>query len=95
MVVLEAMALGRPVVATRCGGPEEMVVHGQTGILVDRGDTRALAGELAALARDPDARERLGSAAREAVAGRFDSETVAGELSRLYTGIAALPRTSG
>src|SRR5205809_881024 len=56
VAALEAMAAGRPVVASRVGGLAEAVVHEETGLLVPRGDQTALATALARLARDPGPR---------------------------------------
>jgi glycosyltransferase involved in cell wall biosynthesis len=60
--VLEAMAHGRPVAAFDSGGTREMVVHGETGLLVPPGDVAALAQAFVRLARDPALRERMGRA---------------------------------
>jgi len=62
--VLEAMAAGRPVAAFRTGGVPEMVVDGETGILVEPGDVPGLARAFVRLARDPSLRERAGEAGR-------------------------------
>lgn len=59
-VVLEAMALGIPVVATRCGGVPELVHDGETGIIVPPGDAKALAEALRRLRRDPALARALG-----------------------------------
>jgi glycosyltransferase involved in cell wall biosynthesis len=64
-VTLEAMAAGRPIVATRTGGIPEGIVDGESGLLVPPDDARALAGALRALATEPDRAERLGAAARQ------------------------------
>jgi len=64
MVVLEAMAAGLPVVASAVGGMPELVVDGETGLLVAPGDPEALAAALSRLARDPLLRGRLGAAGR-------------------------------
>ena len=89
MVVLEGMALGKPVVATRTGGPEELIAHGRTGVLVDPGDEPALAAELAAAVADPAWRRELGGAARLEAHRRFGSAAVSGALSSLYREAAA------
>jgi glycosyltransferase involved in cell wall biosynthesis len=68
MVLLEAMAHGRPVVATRVGGMPSMVEEGRTGILVEPGEPTALRAAIERLLDDPDSRRRLGAAAREKVA---------------------------
>ncbi|MCH7701107.1 MAG: glycosyltransferase family 4 protein [Planctomycetes bacterium] len=60
LVVLEAMAAGRAVVAARAGGPTEIITHGVNGLLVGSGDGSALAGVLARLASNPQLRESLG-----------------------------------
>lgn len=68
----EYMALGRPVVATRGGGTDELVVDGETGYLVDRDDIDALADRLETLARDPELRRRMGRAASERAEALMD-----------------------
>jgi glycosyltransferase involved in cell wall biosynthesis len=67
VAALEAMAAGRPVVATRVGGLAEVVENGRTGLLVPPEDPRALAEALASLRDDAARRQRLGAAAREHV----------------------------
>jgi glycosyltransferase involved in cell wall biosynthesis len=64
MVLLEAMALGKPIVATDVGGNAEIVVDGETGLLVPAGDVDEFAAALVRLARDPAARRTLGASAR-------------------------------
>jgi glycosyltransferase involved in cell wall biosynthesis len=71
-VLLEAMALGVPVVATRIAGVPRLISDGESGVLVEPGDIDSLAQALAQLARDPDLRNRLGRAGREVVETRFD-----------------------
>jgi glycosyltransferase involved in cell wall biosynthesis len=70
--VLEAMAAGLPIVASAVGGVPEMVVDGETGILVSPGDERALGEALARLVADPNLRRRMGAAGRRRVRERFD-----------------------
>lgn len=72
---LEASLSARPVIATRSGGPEEIVVDGVTGCLVARGDVRAVAGAMARLLRDRDRAAEMGQAGAAHVRARFSSET--------------------
>jgi glycosyltransferase involved in cell wall biosynthesis len=74
---LEAMAHGRPVVATSVGGLRDLVVDGETGLLVPPGDVNALRGALERLLGDADFRHALGAAARERARLRFSWDTVA------------------
>jgi glycosyltransferase involved in cell wall biosynthesis len=67
---LEAMACGVPVVSTRCGGPEEFVLDGQTGYLVDS-DPEQLAKSVKAIIDDRALRARLSDGAREIVEARY------------------------
>lgn len=89
MALLEAMAYGMAIVATRAGGIPELVEDGVSGLLVEPGDPAALAAALARLAADTELRERLAAAARER-AGALDAEQVASRLSRLYDSLLAL-----
>ena len=61
---IEAMACGLPVVATRCGGVEDLVVDGETGLLVPPGSPEAIAGALRQLADSPGGRLAMGAAGR-------------------------------
>jgi glycosyltransferase involved in cell wall biosynthesis len=72
--VLEAMAAGLPVVASDVGGVSELVIDGETGILVRPGDPDRLAEALEGLLSDPDRRRRLGEAGRARAERLFDLE---------------------
>lgn len=76
LVAIEAMAAGTAVVATRAGALPELVVHGQTGVVVDAGNPAALAAALDDLLADPDLRRRYGAAGRERARGFTSSATV-------------------
>jgi glycosyltransferase involved in cell wall biosynthesis len=71
-MIAEAMAHGKPVVATRVGGIPEVVTDGVTGHLVDRGDARAMSDRILELLDDPELRMRMGDAGHESVSSRFD-----------------------
>lgn len=86
VVLLEAMATGLPVVATRVGGVPECVGDGETGLLVPPGDPEALAGALRRLLVDPERRARLGRAARERVLARYDREVHLNRLAQVFRG---------
>ena len=77
LVLLEAMAAARPVVATAVGGIPDLVEDGRTGRLVAPGDPAALAAALAGVAADPEAARRLGAAARERVVEGNSWEAIA------------------
>jgi glycosyltransferase involved in cell wall biosynthesis len=82
--LLEAMSYGLPCIVTPVGGVPDVITHAQNGLLVPVGDAGALAGAIEELAGDPALRRRLGTAARASVLGRFDWNTQAGEIARLY-----------
>ena len=82
--LLEAMAAGLPVVATRCGGPEQILDDGVTGILVENGSRDAIANAIARLRKNDSERRRLGEAARVAVIERFTLEAQVRAYERLY-----------
>jgi len=76
-VIIEAMAAGRPVVAYAQGGPKEIVVGGETGLLVPPGDHEALGLATLALLQDWERRREMGEAARARVMARYDAHGVA------------------
>jgi L-malate glycosyltransferase len=88
-VVLEAMSLSKPVVASIIAGTPEQIVDGETGLLVPPADADALANALATLSADPGLRERLGSAARSRFAERFTAEHAVEAYRALYAELAA------
>ena len=81
---LEAMATGRPVVATDIPGCREAVVDGQTGFLVPPRNPEALAGALAKLISDPALRASLGAAGRQRVLENFSDEIVCQKTMEIY-----------
>ena len=81
---IEALAAGRPVVATRVGGVPDVVRDGKDGFLVEAGDTEELAERLARLARDPTLRERMGREGRARVLPRYAVERLVDDVDRLY-----------
>lgn len=93
-VVVEAMALGVPVVATGEGGPAEIVTDGHDGLLCPAGDVDALADRLVQLAEDRALRVRLADAGRRS-AERFAPERVAAEMERAYRAAAKWPAVAG
>lgn len=90
--LLEAMAHAVPVVASRCIGVEETLVDGETGLLVAREDSPALADAAIALLRDPLRARRLGEAGRRHVAAHHSQSSVSARVERLYRNILARRR---
>jgi glycosyltransferase involved in cell wall biosynthesis len=84
VAAIEALAAGKPVVATRAGGTEAVVDDGETGYLVPVGDVDALAARLGELAADPALRERLGRRGAELMRERFGLERMVDDVERLY-----------
>jgi len=84
VVLLEAMARGLPVVASRVGGVPEVVTDGVDAVLVDPGEAAQLACRLGELAEDPERRRKLGEAAHRRMR-RLADDDVYGRLDRIYT----------
>jgi glycosyltransferase involved in cell wall biosynthesis len=85
--LIEAMAAGRPVVATGVGGVPDVVTDGVTGLLVPSGAPDQLAVALRRVVDDPDLCGRIGAQAREAVRRRYSSERLVTDMWHLYTDI--------
>ena len=94
LVVLEAMAMGCPVVATAIGGPLSIVAQGETGFLVPPGDAAALADKLEVLLRDAELRERMAAAGRERLESKFSFANTVNELEALYREVLNAPAAS-
>ena len=86
---LEAMARGKPVVASRTGGLAELVVDGQTGRLVPPGDPVALHAAIAGLLADRGEREKMGRAGQER-AGLYDVARIAPRIEKVYRSLRAV-----
>jgi glycosyltransferase involved in cell wall biosynthesis len=84
VVLLEAMALARPVVVTAVGGIVEVVQDGRSGRLVQPGNARELAEACKKLIRDPDSRTRLGLAAADRVRSEFTRQNQSRRLIEVY-----------
>jgi len=83
-VLVEAMALERPVVSTNCDGVVDIVVDGETGLYVNPGRADELARAIARLAEDRSLRERLGKAGRARVVELFDQEKQIARVEQIY-----------
>jgi glycosyltransferase involved in cell wall biosynthesis len=82
--ILEAMAAGKPVVATRIGGNADAVVDRETGLLVPVADPAALASAITTLLQSPSLRQRLGAAGRARVEQQFTAEVMVQRVSAVY-----------
>jgi glycosyltransferase involved in cell wall biosynthesis len=82
--ILEAMAQGLPVVSTKVDGAREMVVDGETGLLVAPGDAPALADALIRLLDDPALARRMGEMGRQRIADVYNVDGIVQQLDELY-----------
>jgi glycosyltransferase involved in cell wall biosynthesis len=88
LAVLEAMAAALPVIATRVGGVPEIVLDGETGVLVHPDDPAALAAAVDSLASDATARRNLGAAGARRVSEEFTADRMARRTLALYESLA-------
>lgn len=86
IALLEAMASGRACIASRTGGIEDIIEDGKDGILVDAGDKSAITSSAVNLLNDGPLRDKLGKAARETAVRRFDINSMADNMKKLYDG---------
>jgi len=81
--IMEYMALGKPVVATDCGGTSELVLHGETGFLVKSQNIDDMGTRIEQLLEDKDLSIRMGNAGRERIKKKFNL----GKMTKLYIGL--------
>ena len=92
--LVEAMAAGLPVVATRVGGADEIVVEGETGLLVPPSSPEALGSAIASLLAHPSRRAALAQAGRARAAAQFSVESMVAGYEGLYRALATGAATS-
>lgn len=90
MVLIEAMAMGKPVVATKAGGALDIVVDGETGLLVEMGDVKALGQAVSALLGRHKLQRTMGLAGRARVEQQFTSSRYACQMATIYQGLGAV-----
>lgn len=90
-VFLEAMAAGLPIVTTRVNAIPEMVIHGENGLLIERGDRAALVHSLNQLIEDSELRQQMGQKGRNLVERKFNAQTHFKTLERLFQEVVAAP----
>jgi starch synthase len=88
------MACGLPAVATQSGGMSEIVEHGVSGFLVERGDIAGLSEAIATLLDAPDVRASMAAAGRARAEQLFGWERPAGRLMKVYEELARVPRAT-
>ncbi|MFC1658784.1 glycosyltransferase family 4 protein, partial [Candidatus Omnitrophota bacterium] len=86
-VLLEAMVLSKPVIATRVGGIVDVVTDAETGILVSPNDSVALSGAMIKLLLDDDLRKRMGEAGRAKIDAKFTARTMINQIKEVYEGL--------
>jgi L-malate glycosyltransferase len=94
MTVLEAMAMRRAVLATRTGGNSELVIPGDTGILVPVGDVSAMAAAMLGLLKDPEQRKRMGRNGSQKVKQNFSWDLSLAQYRDLYRSISGKKQES-
>ncbi|HHY39275.1 MAG TPA: glycosyltransferase [Clostridia bacterium] len=87
--LLEAMALGLPVVASEVGGVPEVVKDGENGFLVEPGNEEDLSDKIIRLLESPHVRQAMGQAGRETIKSRFNVEIMARRVAELYRSVLA------
>jgi len=85
--IIEAMAMGKPVVAYNCGGPKEIVINNKTGYLIEPYDYRGLAEKTLQLLESRELRIKFGKAGRTRVIEKFNIERYVKEMEEIFESI--------
>ncbi|MEX0271605.1 glycosyltransferase family 4 protein [Leptolyngbyaceae cyanobacterium UHCC 1019] len=91
VTIVEAMRMGRVVIASRCNGAEDYITHGETGLLVEPGSTPALIRAIETLWDDPQLRNRIGQNAKNYAAQHFSDEAAGAALQRILDDVGRIP----
>jgi glycosyltransferase involved in cell wall biosynthesis len=89
VTLIEAMAAGRPVIATRVGGVPDLIADGETGRLTPPGDKQALAAALLAVFTEPERTAQMAEAARRTVLERYQAPRMIADTAQLYRELLA------
>lgn len=84
LAAVEAMAAGKPVISTTCGGPEEVIEHGKTGILVQVNDPDSMAKAILTLANNPEKRNEMGLKGKKRYSELFTGDRFSRRVENLY-----------
>jgi glycosyltransferase involved in cell wall biosynthesis len=90
LAIVEAMALGKPVIAAKAGGPMEIVVDGTTGLLVDTANESEFASAIVRFTSDPALRYSMGREARQRFESHFTRKRMAAETQGIYQSVLAV-----
>jgi glycosyltransferase involved in cell wall biosynthesis len=85
MVVVEAMARMKRVIATKCGGPEEIITNGVDGFLVEKENPEAMADKLEELIKNPEKSKKIPSNAYQAAIDNYTIDSVGKNLAKIIT----------
>ncbi len=88
-ILIEAGASSVPVVATKVGGIPEIVLDGQTGILIEPGDAQGLAQAVISLLEDEDKRKKMGLNAKNRINERFSAQSMVNSISQVYSNMSS------
>jgi glycosyltransferase involved in cell wall biosynthesis len=92
--VVEALAMGKPVIASRVGGLPELIHHGQNGLLISPASSSELADAVCSLLHDPARRHRMGAAACRSVTARYSVDAMVTAIDALYRKLVRTQRRS-
>jgi glycosyltransferase involved in cell wall biosynthesis len=92
ITVLEAAAMGRPVVSTDVGMVSEVIQHGISGLIVPPGDTEALAAAVRSIASDPERAQQMGRRARDTILADFGEDVMVDRMAAIYADLVQ-PKT--